>query len=475
MKVLLINPPHEYGGSNRAPEVFPLGLGYIATALLKGGHEVEVLDIYAHQYMQQEVEQKIKGSSYGVVGIGALSTQYQYIKWLTAQLRKYHEGKIVLGNALATLTPEIVLKNTETDICVMGEGETTITELVDNLDNPEKVKGICFKRDGAVVKNPPREYIEDLDSTGLPAWGLFPIEIYLRHAFLFRHPFVKTASIITGRGCPYSCNFCSKIFKGVRFRSVDNVIEEIRELKQRYGVRGIVFQDDLITVNKERLYELCQKIKPLNLKWQVEGGRVNLIDLDLLRAMKEAGCVAIGYGIESGSQVILDNMNKKITVEQAERVLNDTVRVGMRPIVFLMYGYIGETRQTVEETVRFIQRVPVSGPVFMAPTTPLPGTKLYDHALERGLIGDEEEYLERLRDGFAGFEGAPLVNLTQFTEEEFSQLKRDAERRINLAQIRKRPFSFLREWLLAGLHYLHAFGVIKGLKIGLAEVIKRFR
>ena len=152
MKVLLINPPHEYGGSMRAPEVFPLGLGYIATTLLKSGHKVEALDIYAHQYPKEEVELRIRDLDYDVVGIGALSTQYSYIKWLTAQLKKHHDGKIVLGNALATLSPELVLNNTETDICVIGEGETIITQIADNLDSLERVKGICFQRDGDIIK-----------------------------------------------------------------------------------------------------------------------------------------------------------------------------------------------------------------------------------------------------------------------------------------------------------------------------------
>ena len=228
MKVLLVQLPHYVrlrftycDGKAREPAFFPIGLGTIAKALLKCQHRVEVFDIWAHQYTNDEVLAKAKELEYDVVGISALSTQYGYVKWLVAQLRKLAKiKKIVVGGPLATHTPELVLSHTETDICVLGEGEITMREVVENIDNLKKVKGIYYKLNDEIIKNPPREPIKDLDKIDFPAWDLFPIEIYLKNSYLFTSPILnkdrsfRVMHVVTSRGCPYKCRFCSKTFKG---------------------------------------------------------------------------------------------------------------------------------------------------------------------------------------------------------------------------------------------------------------------
>lgn len=160
MKVLLIQPPHYYPPNNsRRPNSFPLGLGYIARQLLKSGHKVDILDIWAYQLSGDEVGEKIKGFNYDIIGIGALSTQYAYVKWLIAQIKKFNKVKIVVGGALPTLSPDIVLRSTEADICVIGEGEITLREVVKKVDNLGEIKGIWYKKDGKILQNPAREYI----------------------------------------------------------------------------------------------------------------------------------------------------------------------------------------------------------------------------------------------------------------------------------------------------------------------------
>lgn len=478
MKILLIQPPHYYDGKCRGPSNFPLGLGYIAKVLLNSGYKVEVLDIWAHQYTDEEVRRKIPELDYDVCGISALSTQYAYVKRLTSELKKHSDALIVVGNALATFSPEIVLNNTKADICCIGEGEITFKEIVENNSNLERVNGIYFKQNNEIIKNPSREYINDLDTIDFPAWDLFPMHVYLKYCRVYGGTIIRTIipamNVITARGCPYNCRFCSKTFRGIRFRSADNIIEEIKLLQDKYGVGAITFNDELVVINKKRGHELCEKIEPLNIKWDCQG-RANLVDIELLKRMKKAGCVAVGYGIESGSQTILNNMNKQITIEQAERAIKDTLKVGMYPIIQMMYGYPGETRETLQETVDFFRKFPylgyivISTAVNFSPTTPLPGSELYDQTLKDGLIKNEEGYLYSLEAGYMPDGARILVNFTEFNNEEFYQLMQRAEREIFLNHVRGHLFQFMMDYPL--MHFSTLLPYIR--EHGYKQTIKR--
>ncbi len=207
MKVLLVQPPHYYDGGSRPPTNFPLGLGYIARVLHDIDCRVDILDIWAHQWTNQEVIQKIQGLNHDVIGISALSTQYAYVKWLISELRENSRAKIVVGGALATFSPEIVLRHTGADICVTGEGEVTFPEILQNLNNLETVKGIYYKSNGEIFTNPPREYIRNLDTVEFPDWDSFPVDIYLQNGTVFGYPHIKAMNIVTSRGCPGAAAF----------------------------------------------------------------------------------------------------------------------------------------------------------------------------------------------------------------------------------------------------------------------------
>ncbi len=275
------------------------------------------------------------------------------------------------------------------------------------------------------MKTPAQPYIKDLDAIPFPAWNLFPITVYLNTPKYPEAYGLKTMNLITSRGCPFNCNFCSKTFSGVRMRSIDNIIEEIKELKRLYNIRALHFTEELVMMNKQRMMELCDALKPMKLKWVCQG-RTNFVDYEMLKKMEEAGCVRVGYGIESGSQKILNNMNKAQTVEMCDKAIRLTKKAGLIPVIQMMFGYPGETRETIKETIDFCDRVhaqPNAGEFFI--TTPLPGTQLYDYALQKGLIGDEEKYLERLTGC-----GELLVNFTDFSDEEFMKLKKETENAI---------------------------------------------
>ncbi len=460
MRILLIQPPHTFDGGSRAAEGIPLGRAYIGKVLLNEGYDVEVLDIWLNQFNKEQTIEKIKGLDYDIAGIGAFSTQYSYVKWLSETLKKHNDGLIFLGGTLPTFSAELVLRNTEVDICIMGEGEETVRDLTGNINNLGNVAGIVFKEGDKISKNPLRPPIKNLDEIDFPAWELFDVEKYIilnRESTGNR----RAMPLISGRGCPYNCQFCSKtLFKGYRCRSVGNIIEEIKTLIDRYNINYIDFVDDLVVINKRRISELCDAIGPLNIEWSCQG-RVNIVNVEILKRMKKAGCVGVGYGVESGSQKILNNMNKQITVQQSKEAVINTIKCGMTAYVQMMYGYPGETKETLEETIHFFDDLPHTRPVFLSPTTPVPGSPLYDECLKNGKIKDEVKYLESISGGWLSNVEINTINLTSFSDADYWKFKKDAEHRIFKSQLRRFPLHFLKQYWTKTMRYRKRWGVRK--------------
>jgi len=428
MKVLLIQPPHYFEGFSREPDNVPLGLAYLARSLLDHGHQVQVLDIWAHQYVREQILDDLKRREYDVIGIGALSTQYNYVKWLTTELKALSDAPIILGGALPTHSSDTVLNHTPVDFCVIGEGEQTLPELLDHLNTPEFVQGIAFRKDGQVHHTPERPYVQDLDTIPFPEWDVFPTDLYLRVNHMGLHAGYRTINLVAHRGCPYSCRYCSLTFRSVRWRSIGNIVQEIQILQQKYGIQAIDFNDELLAISKKRMYELCEGLKPLKIWWNCQG-RVNIVDHDLMKAMKDAGCVAIGFGIESGSQRILDAMDRRQTIEQSKTALLNARKLGIEPIIQIIFGYPGESDKTIQENIEFFREVRMRPSGFFT-LTPLPGTEIYRRAFAEGRITDEDAYLQELDWGYNS--GRPLlVNFTDLADNEFFQKKRDMEASID--------------------------------------------
>ncbi len=423
--ILLINPPC------RLPTLIPLGLGYIASVMRLGGYPVEVLDINGFGYPDEKVAEIIRSSDFDIVGIGGLTSTYKYVKWLSGIIKKEKPSvPIIAGNMVSTAHPELLLKNSSVDIAVIDEGELTFKELVSIIETKralDGVKGVYYKNsDGSITKTPPRERITDLDSLPFPAWDLFPMEIYLNNSTTSVGSFgLRQINISSVRGCPYECTFCSHPFgRKVARRSPKSIISEIKELKRLYNIGYIMFSDDLFLVNEAQVMEFCDMMisERLDIKWAA-AGRVNLVNERVLRAMRKAGCVELGYGFESGSQVILDRMKKHVAVKQAEEAISMTRKAGIRVYGSFIFGMPGETRYTMNETLKFIKRtrLPISR-FFYA--TPYPGTELYEIARQMGrLPHDEDAYIESLGEMRTTF----LVNLTGFTNKDLVKAKNDAE------------------------------------------------
>jgi radical SAM superfamily enzyme YgiQ (UPF0313 family) len=450
MKILLINPPIREWSK---PNSFPIGLGCIASLLLEEGNEVEVMDINAYRFNKYEVEDKIRQADYDIAGIGGIVTTYKYIKWLIQVLKKHHpDKKVIVGGSVASSIPDIMLEKNAVDIACIGEGEETVKELVEVLASGaslSKVRGIWYKdNQGRILRNEKRPPIKELDNIPLPAWELFPMEVYLKNPIgaINRNKWIDGAAIETvalsmnlysSRGCPYQCIYCYHDFmgQGYRQRSPENVVDEINILYKKYNVTYFHFIDDELVVKKDFVYKFCRLLKEFSNKighkitWGCTG-RANLMTEDLIATMADAGCISIGYGIESGSQKMLDLIKKGVNVEQAKDAIRLTKKYLEWADCSFMIGYPGETIETINETIDFCKELELIPEVIFF-LTPYPGTELYLMALEQDRIKDEEGYIlsldeqgEKISVNFTDFSNAELYNIQQDMIKELKALNK---------------------------------------------------
>jgi radical SAM superfamily enzyme YgiQ (UPF0313 family) len=401
------------------PRNFPTGLGIIASIIRNMGYSVAVIDAKGDKLTVYEVQQRIRALHPRIVGIGGLVTTYRFVRNITRWIKAWDPSiKIMVGGSVGGSIPELMIEKNPVDAVTIGEADETVKELVPALldgGDLSKVRGIAFSDGGRAVVTQARPLIQDLDAVPFPAWDLFPMTTYLAN------PVVgvgRDMDIITSRGCPHQCTYCYQIFgRGFRARSPENIMAEIAELNGRYGLDFVSFQDDCFVVKKDRVHKFCDMLEQsgLDIKWSC-CGRANICDEPLLRRMKEAGCTSVSYGIESGSQRILDRYHKGVRVETAKNAIRMTRDAGIRCPTSFMLGAIGETRETAWETVEFCKDVNIPLQALMF-TTPYPGTPLYDEAKPLGLIGDEEAYIMRLGDcvdftlNLTGMSDAELVSL----------------------------------------------------------------
>ena len=450
MKIALIQMPHFYGDNHsRPPAHYPNGLGYISSVLTANGIDHDGINLWERELTVDQAINIFDYSGYDVLGISAYSTQYKYLKEYSLKLKsRYPDIPIICGGPGPTFSSKIILANTGVDICVISEGEVTIIDLLKNMDRLPDIAGIAYKNKGEIIYTSRRPNIKDLDSLPFPDRDIFDF-----HRIVERKG-SNTADIIAGRGCPYRCTFCSKTFSGMRLRSIDNIMEEAKNLKDRFGITHLQFNDELVLINKKRTLELCATLKELQLQWTCQG-RIDQVDEEILRTMKNSGCVAVGYGVESVSQSILDAMNKKIKAENIVPVIKLTREIGIAPIIQYMYGYPGETDKTIEKTFRFFKELDI--PFIGSATTPIPGSQLYDDCVAKGLIKDEENYLLNLDSGYSLASGP--INLTDFTDKELAQKQRRLQIRVTHNYLKKRPLQYLS--FIAGIAKRRVMRLIK--------------
>jgi anaerobic magnesium-protoporphyrin IX monomethyl ester cyclase len=376
LNITLINPSQ----STRYPQP-PLGLALLAAILEREKYPVKLIDANALNLEPDTIAKMVSGAD--VVGITAMTPTIGAALSIARHIKQNTPGiKIIFGGPHVTLLPEETLVSSpDIDIVCRGESDATIIELLPAIENRlilDNIAGISFKRDGKIIHTPNRNAIVDMDSLPYPAYHLLPWKRYQPHPpHGMASPFAAT---VTSRGCPYRCAFCSKPVFGTKFRaySPERVIEEIKYLQKKFGVREIAFYDDSFTLDKKRAHAVAEKIieNKIKIAWTCET-RVNLVDKELLKHMKQSGCYAVAYGIESASPEIIKTLQKDITKEQVEEAVRDSREAGLQVIGYFMLGSPGETPENIQQTIEFARQLKVDFAQF-AVTTPFPGTELYD-------------------------------------------------------------------------------------------------
>jgi anaerobic magnesium-protoporphyrin IX monomethyl ester cyclase len=378
----------------------PLGLAYVAASLENAGFKVEIIDNYMLKKTVDYVKSEVRKLEPEIVGITCGSVTYQQCIITAKAIKQVLPScKIVVGGWHPSYMPETMLKHSEIDYVIIGEGERAVVELVNSITKGAdtstiaKIAGVACRYNGKIVKNSSLP-IDDLDDIPFPARHLLPMDLYLRKMeFLSANP-VDTMNVI--RGCPYNCAFCdTKGLWGSKCRSFSpsRIVEEIDHLVNNYGTRGIYFIGDNFTINKKKTKEFCDLLKRsgLDVEWICDT-RVDLISRDLLREMRNAGCRTIWFGVESGSPHILKKLNKGVSIKQTVKTFKLCREEEIQISCSMMLGIPGETVDDLKATLNLAKKLNpdwIHFNIFVA----YPGSSLYDEVLKNGLYDRLEDFV----------------------------------------------------------------------------------
>jgi len=386
MQVTFVNPPYPTG-SHRHPPFIPLGIGYLAAVLEKNGYDVNVIDCQALKLTLKEVENELHKRQPDVVGLTSTTLTYKSALEIIKVAKKALPNCLtVIGGSHVTFWDDKALQECpQLDIVVRKEGEITFLELMQKLEAGKSfgdVLGITYRKGEEIVRTPDRPYIEDLDSLPFPAFHLFPLNQFNKYGNII-------FPVMTSRGCTFFCEFCTTVRmfgRRYRMRSAKKVVDEIEYLYKKYGEKQYTFYDDTFTVDQARTEEICNEIlrRGLKIKWDCET-RLDMVTKELLQKMKEAGCIAVWYGVESGSQKVRDAMGKGISTQQTLNTFKWTQEAGLIAVASIILGFPGETKETAWESVKLLEKInPDEIGIYIA--TPYPGTPMYDHVKKMGWL-----------------------------------------------------------------------------------------
>ncbi len=383
MRVTLVNPNYDEPRVLKfmgLPSI-PIGLAYVAATLEQAGHEVKVVDAFGFKYnVEKTVEEAIKTDP-EFIGISCVTCNIDYGKQIAEKLRA--RFPVAIGGTMPSLEPDTVVDYA--DYIMYGEGEKTFVELLSGKD-PEEIDGLMFKKDGKVIKTNPRIPEENLDSIPFPARHLFPM-----HKYKLFGP-MSMATMMTSRGCPMTCNYCSisHLFPSWRGRSAKNVVDEMEFLIEQYKVKGISFVDEDFLVDLPRALEICDEIENRNLKvwWGMQTRADRVPDLETMKRFNRAGCECLLFGIESVQEKTMKNLNRDISNDLFFRAVKLGRASRMRVAVSSILGFPGETIADAKATVNFVLKLDPDY-VFFGVPTPFPGTRFYESCKQEGLIKEK--------------------------------------------------------------------------------------
>jgi radical SAM superfamily enzyme YgiQ (UPF0313 family) len=438
MNILFINPRYDetqyrYKVNKLCP---PLGMAYIASVLLREGHSVKILDMEALKMDWSALPNHLINENPDLVGIHGTTPISNCIAQCAKIVKETcPDATVVVGGPHATLLPEEVLtKIDEVDYILRGEAEFTMRDLVNHLEKSErastieKIPGIGFRRGKQLFVSPQSPRIEDLDSLPLPAYDLLP-----RDAYFETGEEGRVFTMMSSRGCPYNCIFCcdpALYGHKYRTRSPQNVVDEMAVLVNKYGVNHIIFYDAEFMIDATRVEHICKKIidRSLNVTWRVRV-RADKVTEPLLRLMKRAGCTEISIGVETGSQHLLDVLNKRCSLKDIEKAFQVAKDVGVWTVGYFMFGIPGETRQDSYRTVEFAKQLDPDWALFSV-ATPLPGTKFFEMAKQNIITTDWSRFKMNAN--------SPVVSYDDMKEKDLREIMEYAYR----------SFYLRKEWLV---------------------------
>lgn len=427
LDILLINPVWKKRQGNIWKGVAtcmpPLGLAQLAAYLEQNGMSVRIIDSNALQLSDSGLSLRIKEISdeFGgirYIGITA-TTSLIGSALITAQLCKkvLPAVDVIMGGLHPTVMPQEVLLNSQVDYVIRGEGENAALKLIRG-DDKNIINGLSYKNEGAVIHNEDNSDLLDLDSLPMPAYHLLPMSNY--HPSLGGYRRLPAIGMMTTRGCPGKCTFCYGQFMGnrIRYRCAQKIIDEILFLQENYGIKEISFYDDTFTTIKKNIEKFCRIAadRQIDITWSCFS-RVDFVNENLLKLMKNAGCHQICFGIESASQEILDNIKKKVSLEKAKNAIKLTRAAGIEARATFMLGNPGETEETIKKTLKLAVELKPDIALFNV-TTPYPGTEMYKWAKENGYLDNED---------WSGFDlSQPVMKLPTISEDKIRKFYKKA-------------------------------------------------
>lgn len=411
---------------------FPLGYAYMGAMLKRKGYHVEVCCQDVFHYTNEELAEKfLKNQHYDLIGVGFMAARFEEtVLGLCETINKNKKDAwLVLGGPGASAIPEYVLKKTGADVAAVGEAEQTIVELLKcKIEGGDRstVKGIAYRIGNEVIVNERRPVITDLDSIPFPDWSLFPMDKYTTCFKPFRATKKdKALGILTSRGCINRCSFCYRMEKGIRIRSIDNVIGEMVRLNSDYDVSYFYMNDELFVFSKKRVFEFKEALKRAKLKIRYScSARVDVFDREIVNALKESGCVFVNFGMESSDQKVLDLMNKNTIVEENIKAAEITNSAGVGLGLNFIWGNKGDTEESLKNNVKLIKKYNLYDQLRTTrPVTPYPGSDLYYDAIEQGLLSGPEDFFKKFKNS-----DLSTVNFTDIPNDLFYKMLFEANK-----------------------------------------------
>lgn len=456
--ILFIYPPQGETLENISSP--PLGLAYLASFIrrqLEGNCNVRIWDLNLNRINKEQFRENLLrlDEKPDIIGIGGIVTVFNHFLWISKICKDiFPDTLLVAGGSLASTVPHLLFKHSPVDICVKGEGEHTFLEILKNFEvntdkkDIENIRGLFLwdKGQKRLITTAPRPHISNLDIIGMPAYDLIDVERYAKNGIRNLKDYIRDLpehifsagnlhmSIITSRGCTGRCTFCYRHFPKIGINTSEFIKEHVITLHDRFGVNVLTIMDELFNISYKRMDEMIScftelKCKTPNLYFRVSAARVDVVDVELLKKLKAAGCFQFTYGLESGSDKMLNAMKKRTNVQQNRNAVHAVRDAGLHCVPQFCIGLPGETKDTLKETFNFIKSIDFWSYLSIHKANAYPGSEIYEYAKDKGLIGDEFAYVSSL----AGSDKYPL----QLSNIPSNEMKRILRRFIIMREIRR--------------------------------------